>query len=222
MAVKITAEAIVKTVKPEKYKFTLDELNSQVDGWIEPLKVGLFWVMYRENAKQNEEPFNQLASFFFDVALYGTVLIVPPQQMPEEWELMEDSDYRYTADQIDAGFLTALQNALVMYRSLSAQIVPDITPNEEWVYTPVDDVDENTAKFFKASYETIIEQKNKNEVLYDDGVAILKTKTVSDKVKTLQLMMSYFVEQEEYEKCASLRNYIDDIVENVNNLIPTN
>lgn len=222
MAVKITAEAIVKTVKPEKYKFSLDELNSHVDGWIEPLKVGLFWVMYKENADKKGEPLNQIASFFFDVALYGTVLIVPPQQMPDEWELMEDGDHRYTADQIDAGFLTSLQNALVMYRSFGGQVVPDIAPKEEWIYTPPIEIDDNTIAFFKAAYETIIDQKNYSELIYDDGVSTLKTKTIDDKIKTLQLMMEYFINEEEYEKCANLRNYIEDITENVNNLIPTN
>ena len=142
MAIRITSDAIVKVVKPVFHQFSLNELNDVVEGWIEPLKIGPIWVMYKEKAKESGEPLNQVASFFFDVAMYGTVLIVPPQQMPTEWDLMEPDDYRYTADQIESGFLTALQNALA-YNRVSDKTYKE-SPKEEWSYEPGDDeLDDN-------------------------------------------------------------------------------
>jgi hypothetical protein len=211
MAVKITSEAIVRTIKPSREHFTLDELNSHVEGWIEPLKVGPFWVMYKENSKESGKEYNQVASFFFDVPIYGTVLIVPPQQMPTEWELAGPEDFRYTADQIDAGFLTSLQNSLMMYRTFNTQVEKEIIPKEEWSYKPTGEIDENTANFFKEVYQTIIDQKNIEQILYEDEETIIRTDTIEDKIKTLQLMIDYFIEEEEYEKCAALKKYITEI-----------
>lgn len=211
MAIKITSDAIVRTIQPSNEQFTLDELNAHVEGWIEPLKVGPFWLMYKENKNPSKEEFNQVASFFFDVPIYGTLLIVPPVQMPGEWELTEDEDFRYTADQIDAGFLTSLQNALYMYRNLNTEVEKTITPKEEWLYKPVTQLDEKTVDFFKKVYTTIIEQKNTDILLYEDEETILRTENLDDKIKTLQLMIDLFVEEEEYEKCVALRNYMNEL-----------
>lgn len=212
MAVKITSEAIVQTVRPSREYFTLDELNSHVEGWIEPMKVGPFWLMYKENSKESGKEYNQVASFFFDVPIYGTILIVPPQQMPIEWELTDPNDFRYTPDQIDAGFLTSLQNSLMMYRNFNTQVEKEILPKEEWSYKPTGEIDENTAEFFKKVYQTIIDQKSVDQILYEDEETIVRTDNIKDKITTLQLMIDYFVQEEEYEKCAALRNYVNELI----------
>lgn len=216
MAIKITSDAIVRTVKPALQQFSLNELNDHVDGWIEPLKIGPIWVMYREKAKENGEPPNQLASFFFDVAMHGAVMIVPPQQMPSEWELMEDTDYRYSSDQIDSGFLSALHQALVLNRFIDIPDADELTSfmKEEWSYQPSDEISDNEKDFFRKVYDTIIKQKLKKEdtVLFEDDDVIVKTETNEDRIKALQQMIDYFVEEEEYEKCAKLLQVKENIL----------
>ena len=208
MAIKITTDAIVKTVKPASQQFNLTELNDHVNGWIEPIKIGPIWVMYQENAKENSEPLNKLASFFFDVAMYGTVMVVPPQQMPPEWEIMEDPDYKYTADQVDTGFLTTLQQAILLNRSVNkyASNESDFFVKEEWSYQPSEEICEEDKDFFKKVYNVLIEQNLKKEdtVLFEDDEIVVKTANNEDRIKTIQQMINYFVEEEEYEKCAKL------------------
>ena len=92
MAVLITTEAIVKTISPKNTKFGIDDLNEIVQGWVEPVKIGPLWVMHKEGAKQ--EPLNEIASMVFNVPLRGKVLVVPVQQLPPEWDLMEPDDYK--------------------------------------------------------------------------------------------------------------------------------
>jgi len=208
MAIKITSDAIVRTVKPTFQQFSLTELNDHVEGWIEPLKIGPIWVMYREKAKENGEPLNQLASFFFDVAMHGTVMVVPPQQMPTEWELMEDTDYRYSSDQVDSGFLSALHQALVLSRFMDKPTVDELDSfmKEEWAYQPSDEVGDEEKDFFRKAYDMLIEQNHKKDdtVLFEDDSIIVKTVSNEDRIKTIQQMIDYFVEEEEYEKCAKL------------------
>ena len=117
MAIKIDTESIVRVIHPSSAKFNLDELNDHVEGFIEPLKIGPVWVMYDESAKKKGAAKNLIATFFFGVAIYGTVLIVPPQQLPEDWDIMDDSDRNYSSSDVDNGFLLSLQTALIRQRA---------------------------------------------------------------------------------------------------------
>ena len=52
----------------------------------------------------------------------------------------------------------------------------------------------------------LIEQNLKKEdtVLFEDDEIVVKTANNEDRIKTIQQMINYFVEEEEYEKCAKL------------------
>jgi hypothetical protein len=214
MAIKITADAIVKMIRPKDQHFSLDELNDHVNGWIEPLKVGPVWVVYREKSKENGEPLNQVASFFFDVAIYGTVLVIPPQQMPIEWDLLEPADLQYSSDQVDTGFLSALQGALVYNRVFGATNIVSqnsVIRKQEWSFKPSDAIDEETAEFFNKAYESIVKIRKDNEnVLFEDETLVVKTSSTEDKVKTIKQMIDYFVQSEDYEKCAELQKLVKE------------
>jgi hypothetical protein len=218
MAVKITSDGIVKIAAPEGFQFNLDELNSHVDGWIEPLKIGPVWVMYREKSKESGEPLNQVASFFFDVPMYGTVLVVPPQQMPTEWEIMEPSDYKWSSEQIDTGFLTALKNSLLQYkimnevlRGMGEEVDKKNPFKEEWAFRPTDEIDDDLKEFFRKSYDSIVAQEKPADdtLLFEDDNIIVRTLNKEDRHKAIEQMIQYFVEEEEYEKCAKLKKLIE-------------
>jgi len=148
--------------------------------------------------------------------MHGTVIVVPPQQLPLEWELMEDTDYRYSSDQIDSGFLSALHQALVLNRFIDKPEADTLTSfmKEEWSYQPSDETSDNEKDFFRKVYDTIIKQNLKKEdtVLFEDDDVIVKTETNEDRIKALQQMIDYFVEEEEYEKCAKLLQVKEKIV----------
>jgi len=221
MAIKITADSIVRVIRPEGYKFTLDELNTQVNGFIEPLKIGPVWVMYSEEAKTNNEPLNNVASYFFDIAMYGTVIIVPPHHLPTDWDLMEPEDYRYTAEDIDSGFLMSLQQALIHKRvfgesssNSNERLFERLKAKEEWTYKPQSDdsqLDKNTIDFYEQVYEYIRSNPDmirKNILLSDDEIVV---KIDSDEDKTLMInqMIDYYITEEQYEKCSLLKTVIE-------------
>lgn len=220
MAIKITSDSIVRVIRPESLKFNLDELNNHVEGFIEPLKIGPVWVMYSDTAKKEGQPLNKVASFFFDVAIYGSVLVVPPHQLPADWDLMEPEDYRYTAADIDNGFLLSLQTALIHNRVFGLpsfdetrdKFASRFVPIEEWTYKPStsDVIDENTADFYRQVYDYISRNpdKFKSNILFSGNDLIIKLEDPHDKEKIIKQMIEYFINVEEYEKCSVLQRVI--------------
>lgn len=221
MAIKITADSIVRVFRPEGYKFTLDELNSQVNGFIEPLKIGPVWVMYSEEAQINNEPLNQVASYFFDLAMYGTVIVVPPHHLPTDWDLMEPEDYRYTADDIDSGFLMSLQQALIHKRAFgevssnnNERLFERLKAKEEWMYKPDSEnpsLDKNTIDFYNQVFEFISENPHmiKDNILLSDDEIVVKVESDEDKILMINQMIEYYISEEQYEKCSLLKTVID-------------
>lgn len=225
MAIKLSIDKIVRSFRPENGPvFTIDELNNKVGGWVEPFKIGPVWVMYKEKSKEKREPLNELASFFFEMALYGEVIVVPPQQLPREWDLMEYEDQFITADMVDSGFMLSLKNALMIkkMRDENPGLVIDpaeyfnsqfnARPKEEFVYEPTKDatLDENTIDFLGKVYEYIVKmpaQFNRGVLLEDSQVIIRANE--SDKKTVLEMIKGIYLEKEEYEKCAVIQKLVD-------------
>jgi hypothetical protein len=221
MAVKIGTDNILRMVRPNSYKFTLEELNNGVNGFIEPVKMGPLWVMYSEEAKINGEPLNKVASFFFDVAIHGTVLVVPPHQLPSEWDLMEPEDYRYTADDIDGGFLRSIQQSLIYSRTFGLELDEDelkgtfYNPVEKWTYKPNErsEITEDVIEFYNKSYEFIVKNSIKdNVVLFEDGVEV--TVSSEDMESFINQLIEHYVNEEAYEKCAKLKQVYEELTVN--------
>lgn len=228
MAIKLSTDQVVRTVRPGNGNtFTIDELNDNVGGWVEPIKVGPVWLMYREKAKEKNLPLNDLASFFFDVAIYGEAIVVPPQQLPMDWDLMEDSDRNVTSDMVDNGFLLSLQNALALkkMRDENPGLIIEaasyfnsqfnIRPKAEYLYEPPTDsaFDVNTEDFFKQVYDYISKSpaQFKKGVLLEDSDVIIRTEE-KNKKGILELIKGMYLENEEYEKCAVLQKLEESFV----------
>jgi len=202
MAIKITTESSIKKVNPEKRKFDIDEFDEHVKGWAEPFEIGSAWVVFSE--KRKNAMVNQLATLMFGVPIYGDVLIVPPQQMPKEWDVEEKVEF--SVEDFDNGFLNSVEQTLDFVRQFE-----DI--KEEWIYRA--DAIENSeeiADLFSIAYDFLDKKKFKqidNNVLYEDDILILKSKSLKDSVHFLEQLLNHFVSTEEYEKCAVLKKVID-------------
>jgi len=221
MAVKIEDDSIVKVFHPIGKTFTLDELNQQVDGFVEPVKIGPVWVMYDEKGNKKEKPLNKVASLFFDLAMYGTVLVIPPQELPAEWDAMDEKDYNYRAEDVDSGVLLSLQTVLLNHRVFGGTTSSDnierlaskMQPQEEWTYKPPskDDLDENTIDFYNQVYDYISQHPEmfQRNILLSEPSLLIKLEDATDRSRMVQQMIDYFLSVEEYEKCAFLQKTIE-------------
>lgn len=83
----------------------------------------------------------------------------------------------------------------------------DSSRNEEYqrIYDIVID------KTVRANYEAISKKGLDIELMSDRGIHSLDEDSISKLKDTLIFMVNYFVEFEEYEKCAVLQKYIDQI-----------
>lgn len=215
MALKIGLDNVVKIMRPAKKIFNLQDLNDCVDGFIEPLKIGPIWVMYDESAKKRGEPINNIATFFFQVVMHGTVLVVPPQQLPTEWGILEEDDEQYTADEIDTGFLISLQNALMYNRVFGSggdpeEFLSKFIHKEEWTYKPTTEgePDENTINFYTQVYNYICRNPGsfKKNVIIDESDVVVRLENDEDRETLINQMIEYYIKEEEYEKCATLKS----------------
>jgi hypothetical protein len=157
----------------------------------------------------------------FDTDLYGSVLIVPPQELPAEWEAMDEADYKYRAEDVDNGFLLSLQNMLKSHRIFGnsdkegniERMRGFLQPQEEWTYTPPeqDEVDENTVSFYIQVYNYISKHPEmfRKNILVSDSTMIVKLEQPGLKRKMIEQMIEYFVSVEEYEKCAFLQSALE-------------
>ena len=215
MAIKITTDKVVRVIRPDSRKFNLTELNSHVEDFINPLKIGPVWVMSAEGGKMLGAEYNEIASFFFGSSFYGNVIVVPPQQLPADWDIMVPNDYKYTAEEIDGGVLLSLQTALVHNRLFGPNDNEGLfTAKEEWTFNPPknDEIDEGTHMFYRQVYEYITENPDmfKQNILLQDDEVVVKTDTSSNRKVVLQQMLDYFICEEEYEKCALLKKAIEE------------
>ena len=216
MAIKITIDGIVKTVPPFKSYFNLQEIEDCVGGFIEPVKIGPVWVMYTEESKTEKQPLNAVASNFFDISIYGNVLVVPPQQLPLDWDIMDDEDYKYTSREVEEGFLIALQRSLIQNMQFRG-IIGESTDyqlfdmREEFLYSPPETLsqdDENTRDFYRQVCEKKldVEKLKADGIILEESEVVIRIKEHSDKVKCLEQMIEFHLETENYEKCAEIQN----------------
>ena len=218
MAVKITTEGVVQTVVPSTSYFNLVELENIIGGLVEPVKIGPVWVMYTEESKIKKQPLNAVASNFFNIAIYGDVIVVPPQQLPLDWDIMDDEDYKYTSKQVEEGFLIALQRSLI--ENMKSNSVRGYVPanlghhvfnvKEEYLYEPpkkLDIDDFNTRDFYRQVCEKKLDiNRLKNEgVILEESEVVIRIKEHTDKVRCLEQMIEYYLETEEYERCAEIQ-----------------
>jgi len=152
--------------------------------------------------------------------MYGTVIVVPPHHLTTDWDLMEPEDYRYTAEDIDSGFLMSLQQALIHKRVFGEQLDNNerlferLKAKEEWTYKPQSDdsqLDKNTIDFYDQVYEYISSNPDmiKKNILLSDDEIVVKIDSDEDKILMINQMIQYYISEEQYEKCSLLKTVIE-------------
>jgi len=220
MAIKITTEGLIRTIKPNRASFELRDLEFEVGGSIEPVKIGPVWVIYSEQSKE-VMPRNSVASSFFEVAIYGDVMVVPPQQLPHDWDIMDEEDYKYTAEEVDEGFILSLQRSLLNTAGMPFHAIANNFPNpfayiEEFLYKPPHELaadDTNTRDFYRQICEKPInvEKLSREGIILEDPGVVIRVKEREDRLIMINQMIQFYIETEEYEMCAKLQKVKADL-----------
>ena len=232
MAIKIDkAGKLMKVTPPSGSYFNLELLEQIVGGWPEPKKIGPLWVIQNEDAAKTPGNFNEVASIVFKEPIYGQVLSLSALELPPEWDLCDDFDTQYTIDEIDSGFVKSCTTAAQAdeftapygtyessdpFAPLYNQQLFDDLEQVEYFYNPNKPRREATSEdnfinFLRDAYDYILDSAEddfEDFILYEDDMNIVRVKEEEDKVKTMNQVLDILIDDEEYEKCAELRDVL--------------
>lgn len=238
MALRINHQGIVeKLSKGTNPHYTLEMLEEVVGGEIYPDKYGVRWFIFNktENETLMEDKFNLVATMFFNKDIYGDVMVVSAKELPLDWNLLTEDDEKYDIDEFDDIFLDDLKNmGLVEFREdyenqrtmngtinindLNNNINRDLYPKMEYIYNPhlSEENESGDAQgfedFLKESFPSIIETaKNQKMIVFEDDYHLVKVVKKDHKIKTLEQLIDIFLEEEDYLKCAKLRDIKEEL-----------
>jgi hypothetical protein len=220
MAVQISANHMVSIIYPKGVSFTWGEIHEQVGSKIEPLCFDHFWLIYDEMGHAKKKPLNQIASLVFGVPLYGEVITIPTQQMPDDWEVSDLIRSDYQIEDIDNGVLLTIQKAIDYQRKVNQGQEP-VVALEEWIYDPDGEVQTkgDIDLFYSSVYDFIVENPHKfhqKNIIFSDMFLEIKLPHNQAQISIVRKMIKHFEELEIYEKCLVLKK--DFIEQNISNV----
>lgn len=216
--------------------YTLDMLEEVVGGEIYPDKYGVRWFVFNKNDNQikNEERYNLVATMYFNKDIYGDVMVISAKELPPEWDLVTKDDEKYEIDEFDDIFLDDLKNmGLVEFKEEYENIrsmkgtydINDIDnidrslyPKMEYLYNPDLSSENETInnegfdEFLKDSFSFIVKTaKNKKMIVFEDDYHLIKVIKKDHKLKTIDQLIELFLKEEDYIKCAKLRDIKEEL-----------
>jgi hypothetical protein len=82
-------------------------------------------------------------------------------------------------------------------------------PKEEWTYKPSTEetLDKNTIDFYMQVYDHICKNPEsfKKNILISESDVVVRLENDKDRETIVNQMIEYFIKEEEYEKCVTLR-----------------
>jgi hypothetical protein len=232
MAIQISIDGSVTSRKPLLDTFTLKELVAFLgtdDEHIHLLDLGLF-IIAVDTTKDRE--LNSVASLYFRFPIYGSVLAMSSQELPVSTPIITDDNCKYEPEIFDQSFMKSLKDSLLAVESalnnditVSEQQMPTVKkrgrkkkPKKKLYYFDPDDPTNGVKlsneevdfikEFYHFSYESLENAKKLRNLKLYEAEDFIITFMPGKEEKMLNGMMKYYVEREEYEKCAVIRDKI--------------
>jgi hypothetical protein len=224
MAIIINNNGEVENVSPKNKKFTKKELIDLFDGF-KFTDMGVF-ISISHNETEGKE-LNSVATLFLRFPVYGKIMIVSGQEIHEELEITTDLNSKHSPLEHDEGTMILLRETLMAFQLVTGLIKDPakIRKNETYkkeeksimFFDPQRIKDESKKtdddvkfldEFFDSAYESIKKTKNISDTVVFEGETY-KIKLAKDHItESLNLMLDHFIEKEEYEKSAEIRDVI--------------
>jgi len=213
MAVKIKVDNTVQIIRPTDGVFTVGEVHEHISKKIEPVNFDYIWLLYDDSGRKKKKKLNEIASLIFGMEIYGDTLIIPTEQLPDEWNVFQEESQKYRPEEIDNGVLLTIQKTIQAYRMLGDKDVSKVSIKEEWTYHHEEFQEnksaEDVADFYSSVYNYISKNPKEfksNNIIFADSYTLIKISNNSEQKKIVESMIEHFVQLEEYEKCSLLKN----------------
>lgn len=229
MAVKISTDGFLNVHRPLQKNFSIDDMSSIIITDKEKLQfvdIGIF-VLVIDCA--TNRTMNSVGSLYFRFPIFGNLLILSANELPEETLIKTDENSKYTTDELESGIIKSIKDVLTTYKMLMSTNTKNAlnnlqsfdesnsqesyTPTKRIFYFNPDNEGEITKEeesfietFYLNVFETIkgINHHNiANIKLYEDIDCVIMFMPGMI-CKTIDNIIDYFTKKEEYEKCAIL------------------
>ena len=194
--------------KTEKFEppndiLSIAEISRIVNGLVEPLFVGEYWFFTCKNGLRLKRDFNGRASELLGVEIFGDVLIAKDNELSPTFFFPPE----------------VIREIQAMGANLAQKMIRE---NPELAESKVSEEEKEVAidKMMESGYNSLIKkgktfaQLMKHFELYNDGIQSVNIAPVKEEsLKAMDTMITYFTEKEDYEKCADLAKFREQMVE---------
>jgi len=230
MAVKIEIEGDIKKIKPKNIIFDDISLIEIFPNGYQFIDMGLFIVIINDSSVISK--MNKIASLFLRYPVYGEILMVSGKELNKNiFKIVTKENTKFNQNDFDEGIVNLLKETIMTFKIITSADENvkgqqfNIATNEFYDKKQIlalnpnklreSSQDEEDKKFIIEFYAQAFEQlkikpKNLQDIiLYDDPFYLIQF-TEGRVIETLEIMVEYFIEKEEFEKCAVLRDIIKE------------
>lgn len=235
MAVKITTSGFLTIDRPiEKYSIDrIAEVLQTESKYVMMEDMGVFVLAVDTDPTKI---LNSVSSLYFRFAVFGHSLVISGKELPEDNQFISDENTKFEINDFESGLLSSIRDTLETYQLImggditqeaymrnpnptQGDVPQDSYPTKKLYYfDPMRkcDISDEEKQFINEFYLHAVDiLKNipigrtiEDLVIYEDPEVIIKFKPDAIK-ETLNTMMAYYLENEEYEKCAVIRDVIE-------------
>lgn len=227
MAIIINNNGEVEKVHPKDEKFTKDEFIEMFEGF-KFTDMGVFVSITHSEVKGKD--LNSVATLFLRFPVYGKILIVSGKEIAEELNITTLLNSKHEPAEHDEGTIILLRETLMTFQLVTGMIKDPnrIRNNETYkkeeksvmffdprkIKEKTEDDEVFLEEFFESAYKSIVKAKDvSNTVVYEGDTYSIKL--AKERVtESLEMILDHFVEREEYEKSADIRDAIKKTKDN--------
>lgn len=205
MATLLKTDGTKEAIMPMSEVFSLREISLILNGIIEPIFIGEYWLFYCKNGKGLNLPLNQPATNMIGMEVYGSIIIASDSELSPTFLIPPEIVHEIKA---------VGQRIMDKQQPVAEEDIP-----EELKEQALDSIMESGYKFLISEgreFDSIMT----NFELYNDGID--KIVIGPDKVKrigAIDKLINHFSEKEDYEKCANLTKFKNKVVNYYNNYL---
>src|SRR5690554_2734055 len=101
MAILIHKSGQLDNIELQSETFTIDIMEKIILGHPTPMKKGLYWVISNDEIQKIPENLNIYATNYFNINLYGDILVTTAMELPLEWDIVTEDDKFYKPGELD-------------------------------------------------------------------------------------------------------------------------
>lgn len=232
MAVKIEIDGFIKRVKSKGSVFKNKDLLQVFPDGFQFIDMGVFIVVANDKAVVSN--INKVASLFLRYAVYGEILMLSGKELPDSLFITAENS-KFSPKESDDGIINLLQETLITFKAIteeddnmigrqdnfqhsifseSKKQLLIIDPNKlkgNIEISETDEEDEFIDQFYKSAFKKLSKRSEdlNKIILFEEQTYIIKFPT-GKVIETLQVMLDHYIETEDYEKSAVIRDVIKE------------